>query len=476
MAIATELITKFSFQGSSSPLNQYNASLVKGIGLVAGFATASIAASIAIGKWASNVLQSIQPLGDLAAQTGVAVEAIQELGYVASVSNSSAGALQSTLSGLSQKIGDAAQKGSAEFARLGISVRDSNGHVKTADKILGEVGSRFRQLNLSLSEQRSFASSLGIDASLITMLNKTSSEISGLRDKAREMGVLTGEQTGQALAYNDAMTTLKFGLDSVRRLIAVGLAPSMVELTEKFTDLIAKNKDWIINAAKSTIEVIGDIIDALVRMAPFIGAAVVGFVAFKVATLGLAGALSFLSIPAILIAALVVALFLAVEDLVVAFQGGQSVIRNFWLEFAGVDILPILRAIVKFIKLDFAGAWEDIKSSFIIMAFKLGEKFREIFAAIFDWMKLELINILPDWAKNLMMKDQPTTETTGVMPDSSVARPHARLSELGSVNRTEVNVQQNIRTSDPERAGQVAADSLQRQMEDAQTQSRRGGM
>jgi hypothetical protein len=40
-------------------------------------------------------------------------------------------------------------------------------------------------------------------------------------------------------------------------------------------------------------------------------------------------------------------------------------------------------------------------------------------------------------------------------------------------------VQINIRTSDPVRAGQSAAEQLQRQLEDAQTQTssgRRGGM
>jgi hypothetical protein len=61
------------------------------------------------------------------------------------------------------KIGDAAQKGSDDFARLGISVRDSNGQIKTADVILSEVSKRFNDLNLSMQEQQSFASALGID-------------------------------------------------------------------------------------------------------------------------------------------------------------------------------------------------------------------------------------------------------------------------------------------------------------------------
>ncbi len=87
-------------------------------------------AAFAVAKWASGVSQSLQPLFDLSEQTGVAVASIQELSFVAEQSGSSAQALESSLSGLGAKIGEAAQKGSEDFSRLGISVRDANGHVK----------------------------------------------------------------------------------------------------------------------------------------------------------------------------------------------------------------------------------------------------------------------------------------------------------------------------------------------------------
>jgi hypothetical protein len=46
----------------------------------------------------------------------------------------------------------------------------------------------------------------------------------------------------------------------------------------------------------------------------------------------------------------------------------------------------------------------------------------------------------------------------------------------GTSSSVEQNINMEIRTSDPERAGKYAVDGLQRQMDDARTQSRRGGM
>jgi hypothetical protein len=505
VAEVTELITRFSFQGSESPLNRYNASLGKGIGLLAGMTAALGAATVAFGRWASTTLQAEQPLINLASQTGVAVEAIQELGFVASVSNSDVQAMNSSLTGLSEKIGEAAQKGSEDFSRLGISVRTANGAVKSTEDILLEVGQRFRQLGLSMAEQQSFAQALGIDPSLLTLLNRSSTEIRSLRNEAREMGILTREQTDQAMQYNDALTTMNFAMDGVRRLVAVGLAPEMRDLADRFTDLVRDNKDWIINGIKATVEGIGNLFDALVRLAPFLGVVAGAFVAAKIATLGFSGALGVLFSPAILIAAGIAAVLLVLDDLIVAFRGGKSVIRSFFLEFFEFDIQPVLQGIVtgfkevfgllldlgsgfitalgglfsgigKLITGDFMGAFDDITEAWSILVDTLANAFRSIFSGVFDWIKETISGLIPDWVRDIG-SDSPEPGSAAAISRDNSFLPGGTAALRDISNRTEVNVQQNIRTSDPERAGRVAADSLQRQMEDAQTQANpdRGG-
>jgi hypothetical protein len=507
MAQITELITKFSFQGDTSPLNNFNGDLGRGIGLLAGFATAVAVGALAFNKWVSGVLQSEQPLIDLAAQTNVAVEAIQELGFAASVTNSSSQALNTSLEGLSTKIGEAAQKGSEDFSRLGISVRGANGFIKSTDQVLLEVGGRFKQLGLSMSEQQSFAEALGIDSSLLTLLNRSSSEIRNLRNEAREMGILTKEQTDQAMQYNDALTRMNFAMDSVRRLVAVGLAPELTDLAGKFTKLVIENKDWVINGIKATSEGIGNLLDALIRLAPFLGVVALAFVGAKIATLGFAGALGFLLSPALLIAAGIALALVVLDDLIVAFQGGKSVIRDFFLEF-GFDIQPILVAMVdgfkeafallldigagfiaslgglfsgigKLLTGDFVGAFDDIIASFGILVDTLAMMFRSVFGDVFEWLKGSISGLVPDWVKDLASGEGGAVGAgVGGRPDNSFLPGGTQALASGSTSIAQ-DVQINIRTSDPVRAGQSAAEQLQRQLEDAQTQTssgRRGGM
>jgi hypothetical protein len=347
MAEVTELITRFSFSGSTGPLEDYNGSLGKSIGLLAGMGAALGVAVLGVGKWVTGISQSLQPLIDLNAQTGVSVERIQELSFIAEQSSSSTEALYSSISGLGAKIGEAAQKGSEDFSRLGVSVRNANGSVKDTDVVLSEVGNRFKQLGLSMNEQQGFAEALGIDPSLLSMMNKTGEEMATLRGEAQRLGVLTADQVKSAQDYNNALGKLGFGMESVKRFIAVGLAPELTEMAKDFTDLLAANKDWIINGIKATVGVLRDMVDALIRVAPFIAAVGAAFLLAKVYTLGFAGSLALVFSPAILIAAGIAAVLVVLDDLIVAFQGGKSIIRDFFMEFLGFDIKPVLEGIVK---------------------------------------------------------------------------------------------------------------------------------
>lgn len=499
----TELVTRFGFQGTLAPLGKYNLRLGKSIGLLAGLTAGLGIATVAFNKWASSVLQSLDPMVQLSRETKVAVGWIQEMGFAASQNGSDLQAVQSTIGSLSQKIGEAAQKGSEDFARLGISVRDASGQVKSADLILDEVRQRFRQLNLSMEEQRSFASALGIDSSLLQLLNRTSSELNGLRARARELGTLTREQADSAVEYNDALAAMRFGLDAVKRLIAVGVAPQLTEMAENFTNLLAANKDWIVNGVRATVEFISELFAALGRLAPFLATLAGGFGILKIATLGWGGALALVFSPVTLITAAIIAVLAILDDLIVAFNGGESVIRDFFLAWLGWDIVPFLHGIaaafkelvalvVALFKGDFSGAWEIFKR----IGAQAIEGFKILFRDLFTWVNDKFFGVL-DSIKQAF-RDLIGWVTDGLKSIGSFfgfgddANPLAGETQLsdgtllpgeipsvpGATNDNRKVEQTNyfeIRTNDPERAGQAVGDNLQRQLDDAQTQFNRGG-
>jgi len=46
--------------------------------------------------------------------------------------------------------------------------------------------------------------------------------------------------------------------------------PELEDLAEGFSDLLAKNNEWLVDGVEATVEFVVDLVDALKRLAPFI--------------------------------------------------------------------------------------------------------------------------------------------------------------------------------------------------------------
>lgn len=473
MAIVTELVTKFSFQGSTAPLGKYNQELGESVTLLASVVAGLVAASGAISLFVVNTLSGADSIGQLAKETGVGVETIQELGFAASVSGSSVAALEGTLDSLSQTIGDAAQKGSDDFTRLGISVRGANGEVKNADVILGEVSRRFRALNLSLQEQKGFAAALGIDTSLIQLLNKTSAEMFTLRNRARDLGLVNAEQQKNIIEFNDSLTILKFGLSSVQKQVAIGLSPTIKSLADDVTSFLVTNKELVADGLIAVGDGINVLLDGLGRLKFVIGGMLIGFIALKVAAIGLGGVLAVIFSPVVLITAGIVGLLLIIDDLIVAFRGGDSVIRDFFQTFLGFDISPILQKWVA----DFisgVGIIKDVASTLwsgiVDIAIADFQRLKDFFISIFDFIGSgigKISGLVSSVAGFLGIGE--TTVSQNLTPGPATTQ------NTSIDNRVTQSNTFDIRTDDPQAAADAVGVSLQRQLEDANVQLDRGG-
>jgi hypothetical protein len=460
VAVVQELVTKFGFLGSIKPLNEYNVSLGGSIKLLGGMYLALEGAASGFSLWADGVLTGVDALGALSKQTRVSVGNIQALSFAAEQSQSTSAAMESTIRGLTSTIGTAAIQGSADFSRLGISVRDAFGQVKTADTVLDEVRQRFRSLNLSMSEQEHFASALGIDTSLLQLLNRTDSEMSSLRDRARELGTLTEEQVEQADDYKKSLNSMWFSLNNVKQLIAVGVAPELGRMADNFAQLLADNREWIVSGIQATVRVMSDLLAAFRRLLPVFAVVSAGFLAMKIAALGFKTVLKALGkVPIIL---LITGIALAVDDLIVAFNGGNSVIAKFFKETFDVDIVKAMTSAFKYLLTyginpiidGFKQMWEywTIISKAILSGGKAVGRIFGLGAKVAQGAAVDqaLIDRIP----------------------MDAARPGTSQTDNRSVNQ---NVRINVRTNDPQAAGRAINDSLQRQLDNANAQLIVGG-
>jgi len=324
--IVEELVTKFKFSGNLSPLNNFNKGLSGSIFKLATFATAISATAIAFGKMAHNTLSITNNLVQLSRNTGVAVSDIQKLSFASSVSGSSIQAMESTIDSLTKKIGDASLRGSSDFQRLGISVRTSTGEVRKADDVLLDVANRFKALNLTLAQQKSLAGSLGIDASLIQLLSKSTDEIDRLSNRASRFGLLTKKNADQIASYNEQVAELKFSFMAFRQNLAVNSIPTMLKLFEVF-------------------KVLGE---GIKRVAGFVVDFVKEFKLLAVAFGIGATAFAIMNSPVLIAIAGITALLAVTDDLIVAFKGGNSAIKDWTEPF--FDLEKVLKKTVGYIK------------------------------------------------------------------------------------------------------------------------------
>lgn len=461
MATVTELVTKFAFAGSTAPLGEYNSRLGKSIKLLSAFAAATAAAATAGALWVSNILAGIDPVVQLSRETRIAVGDIQALGFAASVNGSSAEAMNRSLRQLSVAVGQAANdmgRGKEIFKKFGIQLRDSNGQVRNAADVLDDLRRKWNQLGLTVDERGALAQRLGLDPSLTQLLMQTDEQMAALVKRARELGVLTKEQGDAAANYNDSLTVMRYAMNAIKQQIAVGLAPAFQSLAERITDLIAENKDWIVKGITVTIEFVSKLIEVLARVAPVLAVVGAAFVAAKIYMLGFGATMAIIFSPLNLMIAGITALILIVDDLIVAFKGGDSVIGNFFKNFLNVDLSKVFDELKEL--------WDWITRITKALTGKVGQFFG------FGGQGEAQPTYRGDYTVAATFDDR----TPATLPASVTARRPGAVTNNNTDNRRiEQRVDIKVSSSDPLAAGRAAADGVQRQLKDANAQLGVGG-
>lgn len=525
--VVNELVTRFSFVGDLSPQGTFNDNLASSIGLLAGLGAALAASAGGFFAWASSVLESIDPLTDLSAETGVAVESIQTLGYAAEMSGSSSEAMNASFREVTKRLGEFVQTGGGPakeiIEKLGLSMKDASGKVKTADVVITDLMKSMK--GMSNAEKMNVLDKMGIDQSMLQTLSLSSEELAELVGQASAFGVVTKEQAESASAFMDSMGRLGFAMKAIQNVVAVGFAPAMTGLIDKFVDFIEVNADLIKGGLTWLGEVLTSTMGFMQRMAPIVLVLAGAFAVASLATGGFATIMGVVLSPVVLITGAIILLLLIVDDLITAFNGGQSVIADFFNEFLGIDIVPIMRGIVDAfmgmvdaviglisilwdawtqfttaIVKAFTGDWEGALESLLGAFNSLGEAVKMVFSGVFDFLfnamgqvfgaiKSAAMSMLPDWAIKLMGGDASGVPGGAPLPSGSgqdaldvpmitpndamgIAAPGGQ----GTVNNSvEQQVQINVSSSDPKAAGAATADALQDQLKTAKTQVNRGG-
>lgn len=213
-------------------------------GLAAGAAVGALVLGVgAVVAKTREAIETFDKIDESAEKIGVATDAFQELQYAAMLSGVGAEGMEKALEQLNRRAGEtAAGIGEAKdtFKRLGVSVLDEAGNIKTADALLVELAEKFEGIK-SPAERAAAAGKLfgeELGTKMAAMLAKGTAEMEKLRQEARDLGVVVDEHILKSAA--DAADKL----DAMAKAIDINLKTAVIDLAPELTrmaELIARS-------------------------------------------------------------------------------------------------------------------------------------------------------------------------------------------------------------------------------------------
>lgn len=478
--VIENLITQLSFDPDTEELEKFDEFLgtaVKGLTAIVAGATA---AATAIFVFTKSIAESNDELGKFALRTGVDIEALQELGFVAELNGGSIDSMNSSLENLSRIASEAARgmgPGIEAFGILGVSVTDANGRMKDADDLMMDVADSISRLG-SQAERLEFAQKLGIGGDLLIAIQQGSEAIRKQRQEARELGFVIDKDATQAAAdFVDEMLRIEKIISGVSSAIGTRLMKQIIPMLKAFTDwfklnkaIIQQNLSAFLDRAITTITGVFNIVFRVVGIVNSLVSAMGGWENSIIAVTALLLAMnaSALLMPILAIAA-GAGILLVLEDIIKFAEGGDSAIGQLAEKWTGFDrllrdVLAVLGLIRDGWLLIFTQGDEALEG-FILLLKDVGKAVTDFVLAPID-KAIDLIGKIPGIDVGLTSTGGPglTRSNRSV----SFAQPGGNnITNNSTTNKPNVTV--NINGGDTDKVKKVVSEVLSEEYSGAQT-------
>lgn len=358
----------------------------------------SIGAAIAAAGGIAAVMAYIgntAALDRTAESLGLSVERLQMWQGAAQAAGGEAEEIADRFRDLNDYIVDATKFDSGPLkeiaAELGIGLTDAAGKARSAEEVMLDLAAAFERVGEQ--EAVGYGMQLSFDPATIGLLQQGRGELETLLNRQRELGILTRRDTEAATAARQAFVD---AIKAVTYIVGSTLTPVLEIVAEKLSALArwaVEHQDFLrIMFVVAAVAITGILLPAL----------------YSMAAAGLAAVAPFLPLIA-----LVTALGFALDDLNAFIEGGNSAFGELlrWLGLTDQQIEAV-RAAFAGVKGYIGAVFDLFKALFtldgdgVIAALDkmlghvrdLQTAFGNLFARIKGW----LLNLLPDWARDLL--------------------------------------------------------------------------
>lgn len=245
--------------------------LAKGAEALAGMAVEALKTAAA---FAVDLVTGFASAGDevakTARQTDTNAQSFQRLRFAAERSRVSASSLDRSMRTLLVGLSDVREKGTGPAAEaldlLGLSLDDIP--TDDAEGALGIIGDALRDLedpaDRAAAAAKLFGARAGVELKLL--LDEGSEGIRDLGDQAERLGgVLDDDALTAAENLTDGFTNLQTALGGAKNQIGAALAPAVLDLTDRLTELLEENEDLIQQDIPRIFESLAEVIPPVVE-------------------------------------------------------------------------------------------------------------------------------------------------------------------------------------------------------------------
>ena len=203
---------------------------------------------------------------DLSARYDISTASLQEFEYVASQTGTTLDGVMGSMTIMYNK----AKENDEAFSRLGVSVKDVNGNMKSMDTLFWEVKNALDNVQNSGDKSALMLDVFGRSAmNLGEFLRKDTTELESLAQEAHDLGIILDEETtASAGKFNDVLASLKLQGQSAFAELLAGTEGAEVKVDDFFDRITEAIDEYAPKFFAFAVRFLGKLIVAVSKVLP----------------------------------------------------------------------------------------------------------------------------------------------------------------------------------------------------------------